>query len=68
MQYLRPSKRHMRVHEYVPLEMYDFWKKEGEDMGFAYVASGPLVRSSYKAGEFFISAMLNERRKQAAMQ
>ncbi len=56
------------MHEYVPLEMYDFWKKEGEDMGFAYVASGPLVRSSYKAGEFFISAMLNERRKQAAMQ
>lgn len=29
-------------------------------MGFAYVASGPLVRSSYKAGEFFMSAMLDE--------
>ena len=35
-------------------------------MGFAYVASAPLVRSSYKAGEFFIDAMITERRKAAA--
>ncbi|EKX41367.1 hypothetical protein GUITHDRAFT_158225 [Guillardia theta CCMP2712] len=65
-QYLRPSRRHMRVYEYVPMDKYDYWKREGEALGFAFVASGPLVRSSYKAGEFFISAMLNERRKAAA--
>mmetsp|Transcript_9457 Transcript_9457/g.22258 ORF Transcript_9457/g.22258 Transcript_9457/m.22258 type:complete len:434 (-) Transcript_9457:81-1382(-) len=64
-QYLRPSRKHMRVYEYVPLEKYEFWKKEGEALGFAYVASGPMVRSSYKAGEFFIAAMVNERRAQA---
>jgi len=60
-QYLRPSRRHMRVYEYVAEEQYDYWKVEGEKLGFAYVASGPLVRSSYKAGEFFISAILNKR-------
>mmetsp|Transcript_31322 Transcript_31322/g.78799 ORF Transcript_31322/g.78799 Transcript_31322/m.78799 type:complete len:405 (-) Transcript_31322:30-1244(-) len=66
-QYLRPSRRHMRVYEYIEEDAYEYWRKEGEAMGFAYVASGPLVRSSYKAGEFYISAILNERKK-AAMQ
>jgi lipoic acid synthetase len=65
-QYLRPTRKHMRVYEYVPLEKYDYWKQEGEAMGFAYVASAPLVRSSYKAGEFFINAMITERRAAAA--
>lgn len=65
-QYLRPTRKHMRVYEYVPLEKYDYWKQEGEAMGFAYVASAPLVRSSYKAGEFFINAMISERRAAAA--
>jgi len=37
----------------------------GEDLGFKYVASGPLVRSSYKAGEFFIANILKERRDAA---
>jgi len=35
-------------------------------MGFKYVASGPLVRSSYKAGEFFLKNLINEREKNAA--
>lgn len=35
-----------------------------EEIGFRYVASGPLVRSSYKAGEFFIESMLKEQKKQ----
>ena len=34
----------------------------GESMGFLYVASGPLVRSSYKAGEFFALRLVRERR------
>ena len=42
-------------------EEYDEWRVEGMAMGFKYVASGPLVRSSYKAGEVFMSAILDER-------
>lgn len=58
-QYLRPSKRHMPVERYVTPEEFVQWQKEGEDMGFLYVASGPLVRSSYKAGEYFLENHLN---------
>ena len=36
-----------------------------EEMGFAYVAAGPLVRSSYKAGEFYLKNMLRQRSKDA---
>mgnify|MGYP004283027261 CR=1 FL=1 len=42
-------------------------KIDGEEVvGFRYVASGPLVRSSYKAGEFFIETMLRDERKAKA--
>lgn len=61
-QYLRPTKRHMAVQEYVTPEKFQQWQKEGEDLGFLYVASGPLVRSSYKAGEFFLEAHLKKQR------
>ena len=57
-QYLRPTRRHMPVEEYVTPEKFDEWAREGEAMGFAYVASGPLVRSSYKAGEFYMQHLL----------
>lgn len=60
-QYLRPSKRHMKVARMLPPEEYEAWREEGMAMGFKYVASGPLVRSSYKAGEVFMEAILNER-------
>jgi len=51
-QYLQPTKRHMQVTRFVtPDEFYE-WKVAGEALGFD-VASGPLVRSSYRAGEFF---------------
>ena len=50
-QYMRPTKRHMKVDRYVEPAEFDRWKKVAEDMGFLYVASGPLVRSSYKVGE-----------------
>ena len=52
-QYLRPSKKHIPVIEYITPEKFEYYAKVGEEMGFAYVASGPLVRSSYKAGDFF---------------
>ena len=60
-QYLQPSKRHMKVARMLPPEEYDAWREEGMAMGFKYVASGPLVRSSYKAGEVFMSAILEQR-------
>ena len=61
-QYLQPSKRHMAVKAYVTPEKFDEWRVEAEGMGFLYVASGPLVRSSYKAGEFFIKNIVEKRK------
>ena len=62
-QYLRPSAEHAPVREYVTPDAFEEYRRVGEDdLGFRYVASGPLVRSSYKAGEFFIERMLRERR------
>ncbi|KAJ1873648.1 hypothetical protein LPJ55_002099 [Coemansia sp. RSA 990] len=60
-QYMRPTKRHMKVHEYVTPEKFKHWEQVGNELGFVYTASGPLVRSSYKAGEFFISEILRKR-------
>lgn len=57
-QYLRPSRRHISVVRYVPPEEFTAWQTEAEQMGFKYVASGPMVRSSYKAGEFFLKGMI----------
>jgi lipoic acid synthetase len=53
-QYLQPTKKHLPVVEFITPEKFDYYAIAGEKMGFAYVASGPLVRSSYKAGEYFI--------------
>jgi lipoic acid synthetase len=60
-QYMRPTKRHMKVDRYVEPIEFDRWKQIAEDMGFLYVASGPLVRSSYKAGEYFIENVLRNK-------
>ena len=61
-QYLRPSTWHLAVQEYIPPEVFDEYRETGEAMGFAYVAAGPLVRSSYRAGEFFLEKVLRDRR------
>lgn len=57
-QYLRPSSRHLSVLEYVRPSQFERYREIGEGLGFGYVASGPLVRSSYKAGEFFIRSVI----------
>ena len=49
-QYLAPSKRHLPIDRFPDPELYDIWAQKAIEMGFAGVASGPLVRSSYKAG------------------
>ncbi|KAK4942771.1 hypothetical protein LTR10_017531 [Elasticomyces elasticus] len=61
-QYMRPTKRHMPVHEYVTPDVFEQWRVRSLEMGFLYVASGPLIRSSYKAGEAFIENVLKKRR------
>ncbi|KAK4320146.1 hypothetical protein Pmani_008981 [Petrolisthes manimaculis] len=63
-QYMQPTKRHLRVAEYVTPEKYQHWEKVGQDLGFLYTASGPLVRSSYRAGELFLKNHLNNRKQQ----
>lgn len=57
-QYLQPSARHLPVIDYITPEKFSEWQKIAESLGFLYVASGPLVRSSYRAGEFFMKGLL----------
>ena len=65
-QYLQPSPKHLAVVEFVKPEVFDGWAAEARALGFLYVASGPLVRSSYRAGEFFLHAHLEQAAKAAA--
>ncbi|MCL5100467.1 MAG: lipoyl synthase [Candidatus Marsarchaeota archaeon] len=60
-QYLRPSKNHIEVLEYVTPEKFSRLQKYGQRIGFKYVAAGPLVRSSYRAGEFFIGSIIKNK-------
>jgi len=57
-QYLRPTPKHAPVERYVPPEQFDEYARAGREMGFAFIASGPLVRSSYHAAEGFVEARL----------
>jgi lipoic acid synthetase len=68
-QYLRPSNRHLPVIEYVKPLQFERYKALGEELGFRYVASGPLVRSSYRAGEFFVRSAIESgpRERQSCM-
>ncbi len=51
-QYLRPTPEHLPVVEYVRPETFDLYREIAENKGFDFVASGPLVRSSYHAADF----------------
>jgi lipoic acid synthetase len=62
-QYLQPTEKHLKVVEYITPEKFSEWQRTAEDMGFLYVASGPLVRSSYRAGEFFMKGIIEKNRK-----
>lgn len=61
-QYLRPTKRRLPVTRYVSPEEFRDFEYEAREMGFRYVAAGPLVRSSYRAGELYIKGLLDEKR------
>ena len=64
-QYLQATSLKLKVEEYLHPDIFDRWKVEAEKMGFLYVASGPLVRSSYRAGEFFMKGMIRHGHKKA---
>lgn len=61
-QYLRPSAWHLPVVEYVTPERFRSYAEVGKRLGFRYVASGPLVRSSYRASELFLKGEIEARR------
>ena len=61
-QYLCPAPKFLPVAEYVRPEKFAYWKTRAEEIGFLFCASGPLVRSSYKAGELFLSRYLDASR------
>ena len=65
-QYLRPTKKHASVHRYVEPDEFKRLEEAGKKMGFAFVASGPLVRSSYRAAEAFLEGELR-RAKQVSL-
>jgi lipoic acid synthetase len=60
-QYLRPSAWHLPVVEFVTPERFAAFRAAGLELGFRYVASGPLVRSSYRAAELFLRGELEAR-------
>ncbi|MET0641830.1 MAG: lipoyl synthase [Jiangellaceae bacterium] len=60
-QYLRPSARHHPVDRWVKPEEFVALREEAEELGFAGVMSGPLVRSSYRAGRLYRQAMAARR-------
>ena len=65
-QYLQPTPSHLAVQEFVSPEGFDAYRRRGEELGFRYVASGPLVRSSYRAGELFVRSLISDRADQPA--
>ncbi|RIK15867.1 MAG: lipoyl synthase [Acidobacteria bacterium] len=56
-QYLRPSKLHHPIDRWVKPEEFLHWSDRAEEIGFKGVMAGPLVRSSYRAGKLYASAM-----------
>jgi lipoic acid synthetase len=55
---------YLQVVEYVTPAAFEKWATVGDEMGFKYTASGPLVRSSYRAGEFYIASIVKQRQHQ----
>jgi len=61
-QYLRPSLSHLPVEKYVTPDEFTSFGKQAEAKGFLYVASGPMVRSSYRAAELFLKGKIDRRK------
>ncbi|MFB6105328.1 MAG: lipoyl synthase [Halobacteriaceae archaeon] len=66
-QYLQPSATHLEVAEFVHPQKFETWRRVAErELGFQYCAAGPMVRSSYRAGELFVEAVAREGAEPAA--
>lgn len=63
-QYLQPTKNHHPVIRYVHPDEFKRYEEKGLEMGFRFVASGPMVRSSYRAAEVFMQGEARRRRVQ----
>ncbi len=61
-QYLRPSQWHLIVEQYIAPSKFEEFKQIGESLGFEFVASGPLVRTSYRAGEYFLENLIRRQK------
>jgi lipoic acid synthetase len=61
-QYMRPSLKQLPVKRYISQELFNEYERIGHEMDFRYVVSKPLVRSSYRAGEFFINQIISKKR------
>ncbi len=60
-QYLQPTHKHLPVESFITPDAFKEWQRIAEEeYGFLYCASGPLVRSSYRAGEFFIKNLIEK--------
>ena len=57
-QYLRPTDRHIGIYRFVEPSKFEFFKQKALELGFLFVAAGPFVRSSYKAGELFVKNVI----------
>lgn len=53
-QYLQPSKEHYPVKEYIPPEMFEYYRRKAIEAGLKFVLSGPYVRSSYLASDYLL--------------
>jgi len=67
-QYLRPTTWHLPVERFVPPEEFALYEKQGLARGFLAVPSGPLVRSSYRAGEKFLESRIREEKSRRDFQ
>ena len=63
-QYMQPTANHLPVARWVEPAIFDWYREQGMAMGFSEVFSGPLVRSSYRAGEFFMKGVIEKRKNQ----
>lgn len=68
-QYLQPTRKHLPVSRFVPPEQFKEWRNIAEkEYGFLYCAAGPLVRSSYRAGELFLKGVVHARQAELSME
>lgn len=66
-QYLQPSRTRLKVSRYAHPDEFAMWEREAMAMGFVYCASGPMVRSSYRAGEYYLTNYIRKQQQDAKL-